>query len=539
MKILGIHDGHNSSVCLMEDGKILFAAQEERFTRKKNQTGMPANCMNIVKEKYGNPDKIALGSFIVAKPDTIQLMSKFSKETILEKIKRKLPFKHQLKESYNILSGFYISNADKRLSKIEAVFENADVTAYDHHLCHAATAYYGSGFDECLVFTVNGWGDDKSSGVYHCKSGDISLLDKTTDISMGSIYACITRYLGMKPWEHEFKVMGLAPYAKHIEDAYNVLSKLIQVEDTHFVKGLDVKIYPYLHNNLEGMRFDSIAGAMQQLLENRVLELIENAVKKYGPLKIACAGGCFMNVKLNMLLKNKYGNENVFIFPSCADESISIGAAYLASEKREPYGSGYYGMDYGINLDISKEYSVLKFDNIEEEIALLLSEGEIVARYNGRSEFGQRALGNRSILANPSDENVKKIINEMIKSRDWFMPFAPSILEEDMHKYLNNAEFAPWMITAFNTKIQAPLKAAIHPYDETARPQIVRESWNSSYHKILTEFKKLTGEGVLLNTSFNIHGFPIVETPEDALYVFKNSGLKYLAIGNYLVTKND
>jgi carbamoyltransferase len=264
-----------------------------------------------------------------------------------------------------------------------------------------------------------------------------------------------------------------------------------------------------------------------------------------------------MNVKANEVISKMPEIHDMFIFPSCGDESNSIGAAYaLYAEKCRdvgkeidinPIGPIYFGTDI---KDSEVEKSTLKFENIHIErysdinkkIGELLSDGKIVARCNGKMEFGARALGNRSILTNPSNQKAVRIINDMIKNRDFWMPFAPTIIYERRNDYIINPKDikSPYMQMAFdsNKKNHQEITAALHPADLSTRPQILEKEWNLEYYKVIKEFEKETGTGVVLNTSFNLHGFPIVRNPEDALDVFENSGLQYLALGNFLISKN-
>ena len=265
-----------------------------------------------------------------------------------------------------------------------------------------------------------------------------------------------------------------------------------------------------------------------------------------------------MNVKANQLIAELPEVKSIYIVPSCGDESTSFGAAFWAYQKYAdvekypivPLKDLYLGTEYS-DREISQElkkvrYRSLKIEkkaDIEKTVAGLLAKNKIVARFKGRAEWGARALGNRSIIANPSSFNVIKEINDQIKSRDFWMPFAPSIKLERLEKYVTNPKKikVPYMImTLDSTDLgKKELVAAMHPYDGTLRPQAVERDWNPGYWRLIDEFEKLTGIGGVLNTSFNLHGFPIVQTPEDALYVLEHSGLKYLAIGSYLVSKHD
>jgi carbamoyltransferase len=262
-----------------------------------------------------------------------------------------------------------------------------------------------------------------------------------------------------------------------------------------------------------------------------------------------------MNVKANKLISELSELDDLFVFPSCGDETNAIGAAWWVEANEgtggghiPPLGHVYWGPAYGdaaVDEALARNpgrdrWVITREDDIDSRVADLLAAGEVVARCTGRAEFGARALGNRSILADPTQNEVVRQINDMIKSRDFWMPFAPALLAARADDYIVNPKGlqAPYMILAFDTTARVDeLKAAIHPYDLTARPQVVYEDWNPGLHRILSEFERRTGRGAILNTSFNLHGSPIVNTPAEALEVFSESGLRHLALNDYLVSK--
>ena len=370
----------------------------------------------------------------------------------------------------------------------------------------------------------------------------------------------------MKPWEHEYKIMGLAPYADEagVSKSKTVLDELLDVKESSLEFTTKTKLsmnycYDFLKTKLENHRFDWIAGGIQQITEELMKKWVCNALKKTGCKKIVCAGGVFMNVKVNMHLSELEQVEDIFIFPSGGDESLAMGAAmYVYSEilektgekiHVEPLGPIYLGMEF-TNSEIEDEIndnklektcSVEFVEDIEKYTAELLAKGEIVARFSERMEWGARSLGNRSILADPSNYDKIREINLAIKQRDFWMPFAPSIISERQDEYIENPKRidAPYMVMGFHTKekAQKELISAIHAYDFTARPQLLKEKYNPSYYNLIMNFEKNTGIPALLNTSFNLHGFPIVCSPNDAITTLTKSGLKHLAIGNYLISK--
>jgi carbamoyltransferase len=370
----------------------------------------------------------------------------------------------------------------------------------------------------------------------------------------------------MIPNEHEFKVMGLAPYAKQ-ERARKLYEKykdlVVLNSDLEFMaKHPTNKLEFYFLEELYGQRFDTIAAFIQIFIEEKVEEWVKAWIKKTVISDIALSGGVFMNVKLNQRLAELPEVTTLFPMPSCADESTALGAAvfgYLhlceqrnAKVNLEPFKDLYLGNQYSdtqiddfvVKAKLSEKYKVEQFTEefgVEKKVAELLASHKVVARFAGRTEWGARALGNRSILAHPGDRDTVRVINEMIKNRDFWMPFAASVLEEDRDRYFVNPKnnYAPYMAITFSTKpiAQEHLRAAIHPYDFTCRPQMVRQSWNPGYHALISHFRSLTDIGSVLNTSFNLHGEPNVESPNDALRTLENSGLEYLALGKYLISK--
>ena len=290
--------------------------------------------------------------------------------------------------------------------------------------------------------------------------------------------------------------------------------------------------------------FDDISRAIQLFTEKILVEWVKNCVEETKINKIVLGGGVFMNVKANQKIYNLSCVDKVFAFPSCGDESLSFGACWLHNYENTNeqikidniyLGGSFTNEKIKSEIDsfsFSKDISVKKYDNIEAEIAKKLSENNVVARFSGKMEWGARALGNRSILANPSDWENIELINSMIKKRDFWMPFAPSILHERHNEYISNPKkiHSPYMMLAFDSKeiARKNLKAAIHPRDKTARAQIVKKSENLKYHNLIRSFEDLTGIPAVLNTSFNLHGYPLVYTPKDAFEVFNKSGLQYL-----------
>lgn len=589
MNILGIHYGHNATIALVQNGKLTFAVSEERFNRLKNSKGFPVLTLDYIYKNILKPREVDLAvlfqkdylGYLDLKRNNFKSIRDFSLGN--DSFNRCYSFKNQLIErtgAYKIRSlvgrilNRWRRNIDKRSQESINYFSKSlqipreKIIYSDHHASHAyATCFNLNPAQKTLIFTMDGEGDGLSSTVnifHNYKMKRIS--SNPIPVSLGYFYAEITKLLGMIPNEHEFKVMGLAPYAKQekAQALYERFKDLITLNSRlEFEAKLPMnRISYYLLEKLYNQRFDTIAAFAQLFLEEKVLEWVKAWIKKTAIHDLALAGGVFMNVKLNQKILELKEVNSLFPVPSAGDESTALGAACygyikLCQDKKkklelQPVKDLYLGTSYS-NNEVEKflsenryfgKYKIEKFSEklaIEKKIAQLLAENQIVARFKGRMEWGARALGNRSILANPRDRNTVREINERIKNRDFWMPFAPSILEEDAQHYLVNPKniFAPYMAITFDTTDLARehLVAAIHPYDFTSRPQIVSKDWNPSYYYLISEFKKLTGIGGVLNTSFNLHGEPNVEGLKDAFYTFENSGLKYLAVENFLVLR--
>jgi carbamoyltransferase len=381
--------------------------------------------------------------------------------------------------------------------------------------------------------------------------------------SIGRLYSLVTRYLGMVPLEHEYKVMGLAPYASHARASADV-GKLFAELFEFTGEGLTWRrkrgvpsmyaAYGLLGERLAGLRFDHVAAGAQAFVEGMLTTWVRNAIRETGIRRIACSGGVFMNVKANLAILELPEVEDMYVLPSCGDESNSIGAACWEAARAGDSTSPLEGLYFGepiCDLDAqdalesaARRGAKLHFrheTNIERVVAEQLAEGKIVARAKGAVEFGARALGNRSILARPDAPGAVRTINDAIKCRDFWMPFAPSVLSERASRYYTKPKSiaSPYMMYAFRARPEkaSAFAAAQHPYDQTTRAHEVSAAHNPTYHRLLQEYESITGEAIVLNTSFNLHGEPIVHTAADAVDVLLRSGLKCLAVGNWWVEK--
>lgn len=589
MYILGVYNGHNATAALIGNGQVIASASEERFNGIKNFKGFPRKaieyCLEEAYIKSQDLDFVIRPTSIGSPIHTPEEFKKVSGINLMHKIHKSInPFRKLwgkvafLFPQVRFIGNLSYTIAAKTIGSIQRSKEEARIAKdlkidrkrivnMDHHLSHAFSGYYLSPFNQqkTLVFVLDGEGDDCSATIYIFEKNKYKQLARSPrGASLGQIYANVTQYLGMKPNEHEYKVMGLAPYAKDedVEKVYNKIRNIIYFDKNNpLILKSQFNTFDtnkYINKYLKGVRFDIIAGAFQRLMEQKITEWINNAVNKTDITTLVLSGGVFMNVKANQKVMQLRKIKRLFVLPSCGDESTPLGACLFAllskfdfdSSKILPIKDIYWGPEFSNGYierllkkrNIRKKYFVKKLADIEKLTAKLLSEGKTVARMKGRMEFGARALGNRSILANPQDTGVVRMINEQVKNRDFWMPFAPTILKERMHDYIVNPKEieSPYMMLAFDSTPLArdELKAAIHPYDFTVRPQILSKEYNHSYYHLVSEFEKLTGIGAILNTSFNLHGYPIVLGPDEALDAFENSGLEYLTLENYLVSKS-
>jgi carbamoyltransferase len=550
----------------MKDGKIVYVIQEERPTKEKNRHDFPFAAIQLALEKTGlkpnDIDEIGMNGFTIAKPrDRKGILDQYKSFLNPASV---LSFKKKLQEIPFVYKQYVQKNQGVRFSNLaKAGFtDKSKVKFVDHHLTHAATAYYGNGNfeDDVLVLTNDGAGDDLCATISIGSKGKLERISAVSHKdSVATLYAYFTFLTGMVPLEHEYKIMGMAPYAgkagsKKIADELRAMFQFSEDGTTwKFTRGSSVMdAAPLWKEFMFLKRFDYLMGGLQIFIEDFLVDWVKACVKKTGIRKIALAGGTFMNVKANKLIMELPEVESIFVFPSCGDESNPVGTCWhLQSEKylqQFELNDVYWGIECSNdevkksfdNYKFKNKYTLTYFEDIEQKVAELLTQNYVVGRFRGREEFGARSLGNRALIANPTNADVIKEINEMIKSRDFWMPFASSVLDEYYHKYVvdygkNNPYY---MIMTYDTKPEAEkIKAGIHPYDRTVRPQLVTEKHNPSYHRLIKLFSQQTGVGGVLNTSLNLHGLPLVHTPEDAFYLVENSSLKYLAIENYLLEK--
>jgi carbamoyltransferase len=579
MIVLGITETHCATAAILRDGAIIGCASEERFSRLKNDAGYPRRAIDALLRQCG----VAPGEIDVVALAGTQAYAR-------DWMNRVLHDADYAREYYGVGLDAPAGGLGKKVRKLGARVGVADrargkfelapserlafvtehlgiprdrIVTFDHHTCHAAAAYFGSHFGgaPALVLTNDNSGDGLCATASAGQGSVLVRREATPSApgSLGAFYSFVTLLLGMKFGEHEYKVMGLAPYApaRFAEQAEAALRALFDLEPATPARFAWKRRGPRYRLLLEatlGQRFDAIAAGAQRIVEDGLLRWARLMRQRFGGDRLALGGGVFMNVKANGLIAEEEWLRDLFVFPSCGDESNAVGAAYLAYVARggtAPRGLGPAYLGPAITSeeaeavirarDLAGRYRVTEHERIADRIADLLVADGVVARCAGRMEFGARALGNRSILANPADHRVVTLINKMIKSRDFWMPFAPSILREREGDYIVNPKGfpSPYMMLAFptNPKRRDEIVAAIHPQDGTARAHLVDQAWNPGYHEVIREFERRTGIGAVLNTSFNVHGEPLVGSAEDAVDTFERCGLPHLALDRWLISK--
>jgi len=552
---IGYPVAHDSNIAVVnESGKILFAASEERFSRIKKDGKMPVECFSEIKPMLENNeifaaipyyrlDKIFQERYCTKSPGKFKKTSPF---WLMSKAPNYIL--DPLYYGYRLIKSFMPPKEHKNFFGHEVGFYAG------HHDSHAASAYYTSGFKKSVIMTYDGgitceaWLGTIQEGI----NGEVKrkVLGSRWDRKWKAawMYSGITNYLGFKPNHHEGKITGLAAFGKHNEKCIEIVGKLLKDRTFSFYYGK--RIRSQLDAALGKFSREDIAYAAQRIAEENVVMHLENYMKNFSSENICLAGGLFANVRINQKVK-ELGFKNIFIHPAMGDDGCGLGSAllYLGKERGlKPFKlqDVYFGTEYD-SYFIKKELkrhgvAFQHIKNIEYHLAELLAKEKVIGRFNGRMEYGPRALGNRSILYQATDIAVNDWLNKNLK-RTEFMPFAPVTLAEyakKCYKNLKGAEYAAkFMTITFDCTqwMKESCPAVVH-VDNTARPQLIDMSTNPSYYKILDEYRKITGIPSIINTSFNMHEEPIVCSPDDAIRSFKHGKLDYLAIGDFLVSRS-
>lgn len=586
--ILGISPQHTSSACVIDaNGKIVFAASEERFNRIKCYNSVPLETLAHVAKHF---DVARIRGVAIAGSHRFRKID-FLPPALQEKYLRN-PF--QLNH--------FLSKGDGQAewkTLLRGLGIDAGPVWLDHHECHAASAYYACGFDDALVVTVDGGGDGLSLTVSRGRHGKLERLQQFEEnASAGFFYGAVTSGLGFRIFRHEGKLTGLAAYGDK-DKLYAQVQGLFQVNtadsgvqiQSDLVRSMFTRQFPAdqlflaknyarflrgrltmqqfrdeLNNYRPGQAFkkhfgdceytrEDMAAATQAVLEDSLKKLIAHYLRQTGCSNLVLAGGVVANVKLNQHLFNLPGVENIFIAPYMGDEGLCIGAAYLQLKRQQPAFSGqrldtmYLGPSYGTErvAQALEQGACAKVERIDDpaerarRIAALIAQNKVMGFFSGAMEFGPRSLGARSVLAPAKHYDINDTLNKRMK-RSEFMPFAPVMPHERAQDVLcgklAGSEFAAEFMTItyeVQKKYRQLAPAVVH-VDGTARPQLIRKEKHPLYHDVLVEYEKLTGVPILVNTSFNMHEEPIVNTPEDAVRAFQQGCVDVLAIENFLVS---
>jgi len=549
MKVLGIHAAHDSSAALIEDGKVIADVAEERFTRQKHYSGPPLKsieyCLGLTDSQ--SIDAIAFSTHIAerGKEWPADIFHGFSGRPT-DRVRR-LPI---------YFPSFKLRNT-------------TELHFVPHHESHAAAAYFTSGLDaaeRAVVVTMDGMGDDGiTSAIWRAESGKLECLYSAgPTASIGWFYSNVTEALGWWHGDAEGKTMGLAPYgdadrARGALDGFYPRfenGRLVEPHDFGRPSSFSVGGSPHFHfGEVEAMRDllhkherEDLAAEAQQILEREVQAFALPWLQAERTDRLLCSGGVFLNVKLNQRIWETGAARIQYPFPNAGDAGLAVGAALAVYHRTNP-GSPIHKLRH---LHAGPEYSdeqievilrrsklpYRRVDDVAHSAAALLAKGQIVGWFQGRMESGPRALGGRSILMSASSAENKDLINAQVKFRESFRPFCPSLLAERRDEYLGNGRDEDFMITSFNVAPgkQTKIPAVVH-VDGTLRPQTVHHDVSPLFHRLIKHFGDLTGEYVVLNTSLNVMGEPIVASPMDALRCFYSCGLDALCIGSFLLEK--
>ncbi len=561
MKVLGINYLSESSVALIENGKLKYAISQERLNRIKNWWGNPYKAVEFLLKETNNKikdiDYISTHGLSAITKDvpsrnhfdnkilevSTSKLNRKQKKNQIKSLKKR--FKHEIKARKRVLTN---------LMSLKRKYKKLDI--HDHHEAHAASAFFFSGWKKCYVLTIDGWGDNSSSKFFKAENRKLHEITKTQTIdSLGYFYGSITKLLGFKPHRHEGKVLGLAAFGNP-NKAYPFISKMISYDKLNkcfkgnFEKGIYIsKFYnPNLKFLLKKFLPKDIAAAAQKRIEEVIIEFLNDNLPSGS--KLALAGGVFANVKINQKIADLKKVREIFVFPNMGDGGLSVGCAALTYNKYAKLNSKkienmYLGPTYTDSQILkSLKKNKLKFLKLKQPykfVAQKLHEGFVVGCFQGRMEFGPRALGNRSILVSACDKSVNNWLNKRL-NRTEFMPFAPITIQKyatKIYKNLKGKKFATEFMTVTTECTKKTIKlspAAVH-IDNTARPQLISKKSNLQVYNILNEYYKISKIPNLINTSFNVHEEPIVNTPSDAIKAFKSSKLDYLYLGKYIVSK--
>lgn len=564
--VTGLGDSfHDNSVCLLKNGKVFFAASEERYSRLKHDSSYPSKAMkasyDFANIKRGDIDFFASGWPQVS---LFKSLRKVSIKDLINSLSHILVNANSV--SFRVLYKTLVRGGIKGVSK-----KFRGHTLVDHYLAHASSAYRTSGIRDCLCVVWDGFGTKAngslaSGGVFICEEGYIREVEtQSVQTSIGLFYEAITNSLGFTPAEGEGKTMGLAVYGNPKRFLKEVSKFAPKFEKNKWIKSkywpdslaaTDLKYKAVYETTFMGRSLKKlvsksakdVAAACQYIIEREALKYFKYLGKTYKKRNFVTAGGVFLNVKMAKKTKELSFMDNYYVHPNAGDGGVALGAVLeIYSQKYRPVvykmrsaalGDSYEDKEIKGLLKKTKGIRYFRPKNLAKYIAEKIAQGVVFGWFQGRAEWGPRALGQRSVLADPRSPKIKERINNYLKKREWFMPFAPSITEEGMGKLIKKPFYDPFMTMAFDTTKfgKKAIAAAIH-IDGTTRPQIVRKRQNKLYWQVISEFEKKTGVPAVLNTSFNRHGLPIVNSPKDAIDHLLWGAVDELAIGSFIVER--
>lgn len=568
MVILGLSGmAHDAAACLVVDGQVVSAIEEERVTRQKNVWSFPYRSIDEVLAMTDmKRDQIDAVSFYW--DDRGSLLPAIFNE-LKQFTNAKIP---TIARITNRVRAAWLQNDIKKIILKLFEFHNKTVPIYfsNHHLCHVAYSFFCSNFESSAGLIIDGRGEFSTITAFDCLENQFSKLYQINmPHSLGYVYAAITQYLGFNPLSDEYYIMGLASYGKSIPEIDLFFESFIQIKAPHKLC-INMEYCNYQYNEqlnktwlsikainlLNSFRSSSedmmshsanIALSLQKRIEHVVLVLVNSVYALTRHNNLVLGGGVAMNSVCNKVIADQSNFKNVFVPPAPSDQGCAIGAALYISRKlgdglkttaNNPYLGPIYN-DEQIEVTLNKfKLSYSKSNDISSLVAKEIAEGKICGYFQGNMEFGARALGNRSILGDPRDSEMRNKINEAIKFREKFRPFAATILNEHIGEYSENPIYSPYMgfVSKVKKEKQILIPAVTH-VDETCRFQTLKRVDNSPYYDVICAFYSLTGIPLILNTSFNIKGEPIVMNPADAIRCFYSTGLDVLILGNFIIRK--
>jgi carbamoyltransferase len=553
---------HDSAAAIIKDGKTIAAAHEERFTRKKHDASFPKQAIHYCL-KAANIELEDLEAIVFYDKPFLKF------ERLLKTYLKTFPFGFtQFLQSIPIWLKSKLFLRQKIAKKLNIKEEK--IFFSEHHISHAASACFTSSFSECAALTVDGVGEFATTSIGKYKNGKLTILKEIHfPHSLGLLYSTITGYLGFKVNSAEYKVMGLAPYGKdtfskevrQLVEIHNDGSFSLNMKYFDFEGGL--KMHSKKLEKLFGAparisesdmseREFNIAHSLQKLTEELMLGLAKEALKATGSKNLTLAGGAALNCVANGKILEEKICDDIYIQPAAGDAGGALGAALYyhhqtyknTTEQTAKTFSPYLGPKFsdvkikGFLENTKASYTQLSSDkDCCKQVATLIDGDNVIGWFQGQAEFGPRALGNRSIIADARNKNNWQKVNLKIKFRESFRPFAPSVLEERLNDYFDIDRPSPYMLLVANVKTK-DIPAVTH-VDNSARIQSVNKEQNPKYYQLIKEFEKNTGCGVIINTSFNVRSEPIVLTPQDAWNVFINTEMDYLVLGNFLIKKEN